>query len=100
MRLSCASWLDTTSQHWARGFVFLETHQPQTDKMYPYLTLKHSRLTRKWTLADMRRLDCSIVKTNDQRFGDMKGKGKEFPTDRLGKTSLGRRPERTLLGGH
>lgn len=29
------------------------------------VALKHSRLTRKWTLADIRRLDCSIMKTKD-----------------------------------
>lgn len=63
-------------------------------------TLKDCRLTRKWTLADIRRLDCSIVKTNDQRFGNMKGKGKKSTTERLGKKRFGRRPERTYLGGH
>lgn len=63
-------------------------------------TPKDSRLTRKWTLADIRRLDCSIVKTNDQRFGNMKGRGKKFTTERLGRKRFGRRAKRTLSGGH
>ena len=64
------------------------------------LSLKYGRLTRKWTLADMRRLDCSIVKTSDQRLANMKGKGKVCHKERLDMRRCDSRPTRTALDGH
>lgn len=45
------------------------------------LAMKHSRLTRKWTLADIRSRDCSMVKTIDQQLGIMEGNGKKRHTE-------------------
>ena len=63
-------------------------------------TLKDSRLTRKWTLADMRRLDCSIMKINDQRLANMKGNGKKCHPKRMGMKNGDSGRKKALVGGH
>ncbi len=58
--------------------------------------MKHDGLTRKWTLADIRRLDCSIMRTYDQRLGNIEGNGKKCHTERLDMIEFDKRLERTF----
>lgn len=48
----------------------------------------------------MRRLDCSIMKVNDQRLANMKGKGKKCHPNRMGTKNGDSGPKKALIFGN